>query len=73
MCVCVCVQAQGLAHVLGVQRIRHAVEKHGVLLAAHGPYTAQGASQVSIAVAHRHAPPDDVHSAVPVEYQRRYE
>ena len=40
-------QAQGLAHIMGgADVIKKAVKEHKVLLAAHGPYTADGASQV---------------------------
>ncbi len=43
---CFVAQAQGLLQLMGGQRsVAAAVERHGVLLAAHGPYTAQGASQ----------------------------
>ncbi len=40
-------EAQGLAAMLGgAARVRELVERGGVLLAAHGPYTAAGAAEV---------------------------
>jgi hypothetical protein len=41
------VQAQGLVHAMGGrQALVHACTQHRVLLSAHGPYTAAGASDV---------------------------
>mmetsp|Transcript_36733 Transcript_36733/g.93900 ORF Transcript_36733/g.93900 Transcript_36733/m.93900 type:complete len:342 (-) Transcript_36733:44-1069(-) len=40
-------EAQGLAHAMGgATAVRSAVEQHGVVLAAHGRYTAAGAGEV---------------------------
>lgn len=37
-------QAQGLAHLMGSKEtICQAVSSHGVIVSAHGPYTAKGA------------------------------
>jgi hypothetical protein len=42
-----CPQAQGLCHLVGgKKRLVSAVQQHGILLAAHGPYTAAGAADV---------------------------
>jgi hypothetical protein len=41
------VQAQGLCQLLGGREaLVGAIQQHGVVLAAHGPYTAAGASEV---------------------------
>lgn len=43
----VCLQAQGLCHLVGGRDcLVSAVQQHGVVLAAHGPYTAAGAADV---------------------------
>lgn len=40
-------QAEGLARLIGsTEVIATAVDEHGVVLAAHGPYSASGASEV---------------------------
>jgi hypothetical protein len=40
-------QAQGLAQLMGGREVLAGLlSRHGVLLAAHGPYTAQGVSEV---------------------------
>ena len=40
-------QAQGLLHHMGGrEKFGAAVREHGILLAAHGPYTAEGAGQI---------------------------
>ncbi len=40
-------QAQGLSQIMGgAEAIRDAVHDHGIILAAHGPYTATGAGAV---------------------------
>lgn len=40
-------QAQGLARLIGsTEVIAKAVDKHGIVLAAHGPYSAAGATEV---------------------------
>ena len=43
----VALQAQGLARLMGgADVVVNAVHEHGVVLAAHGPYTAAGAGDV---------------------------
>lgn len=40
-------QAQGLVRLMGgAEVIRKAVHEHGTVLAAHGPYSAAGASEI---------------------------
>ena len=44
---CTFLQAQGLARLIGsTEAIAMSVYKHGIVLAAHGPYSASGASEV---------------------------
>jgi short subunit dehydrogenase-like uncharacterized protein len=40
---CLCPQAQGLAHIMGGREwLQEVVQRCGIVLAAHGPYTAAG-------------------------------